>query len=252
MSAPGDVERFIYRLARQIRDDDVVNVATPLTATAAFLAQATHARGATVMWHGEINPTPQGFRPPGAVGSWSPSGVAYYGQAEAVRLIEAGEVSLMFISPAQIDPAGRLNSSKVSGRALPGGIGTGDLVSLVGRIVGYKTGNSLRPLVNEVEYVTGRSDRNQPDRRGVTTLVASVGTIGFSDGVATLESKAAGVDLAVLETTAVEIGLADPLSEEPEPDEGILKLIDEIDPLRVSELEFGRLRADALARLGQE
>jgi acyl CoA:acetate/3-ketoacid CoA transferase beta subunit len=212
-------EHYIVRLAAQVRDGDVVNVATPLTASAAFLAQHTHAPSATVMWHGQINPRPHAFARLTAT-SHDATGAAY-GQAEALRLIERGVVTLMFLSPAQLDRHGNVNASRLNGAPLPGGIGTADLVSLVGRLVVYKTGRARNVLVDEVEYVTGSSRANAPSRKGVVALVTAERTHTFR-GEPAREREPTAQDLAFLGA---------------------------LDPHGVADLEFGRSRDAALRRL---
>jgi acyl CoA:acetate/3-ketoacid CoA transferase beta subunit len=248
----GERERFVARLAREVRDGDVVNVATPLTATAAFLARETHAPNATILWHGIVDPALGPLPGPREL-AHPADGVACYGQAEALRLIEAGHVTLMFISPAQVDARGAVNASRVGGSPLPGGIGTADLVSLVGRIVVYKTGRSLRALVREVEYVTGSPEGNLPGRAGVTRIVTSAGVVALVGGAARLVSLAPGSSAEAFRAAGMEIAVPAEVEIEPEPSPEELRLIRRIDPRGLGDLELGRLREAALRRLvGEE
>ena len=179
MSGASPRERFVAALAREIRDGDVVNAASPMTASAALLARDVHGRGAVVLHHGIVEPSPEPFPTPTAAGHGEPRGTGAYGQADVLQWLDAGRIDVMFIAPAEIDGAGDLNLSRVGSKRLPGGVGAADITSLVGRVVAYRTGGLARSTVRQVSYRTATAARNAPERRGV----ASLGAAALSDDV---------------------------------------------------------------------
>ena len=126
-------EQVTWCLARQCRPDDVmvVGVATPIAAAAGQLARALlipdlvfiEAAAVDVAQHdvATADGAPRGDR------RRAPS--ASTRRRRSSTRSSAGAISLQFISPAQIDGRGALNTSRVRGkdgalRRLPGGLAT--------------------------------------------------------------------------------------------------------------------------------
>jgi acyl CoA:acetate/3-ketoacid CoA transferase beta subunit len=81
--------------------------------------------------------------------------VGVYTQADILDAIQRGRVSLQFVSPAQVDAAGRINTSRVRGgdgslRRLPGGLAHPDIACLIGRLVAYRASHERRFLPERV------------------------------------------------------------------------------------------------------
>lgn len=160
---PAPADQLVWSLAREARPGDVavVGVATPIAAAAAMLARDLLVPDMTVIVAASVDPAPHDIAEPmrdaGAVASRS---VGTLSQAQILDAIQRGRITLQFISPAQVDGQGRLNTSRVarpdgSIRRLPGGLATGDISVLVGRLVAYRAGHSPRFLAREVTFTTG-------------------------------------------------------------------------------------------------
>ena len=177
-----------WALARECRGDDVVivGVATPLAAAAAFLAKATHAAAMTVIVGGAVDPRDVDvgtlLADPAAAGRLA---TAMLGQRELLSLLQRGAFSLQFVSPAQVDRTGAINTSLVRGdgewRRLPGCLALPDTASLVGRLIAYRVDGGDRFRVDRVDHVTGigtaeelRTARRLPGH-GVTAVVTESG-----------------------------------------------------------------------------
>ena len=161
MSTPREVaDALTWSLARQCRDDDVlvVGVATPLAAAAGMLARELLAPGLTIIMAASVNPkthdVAESLTDPAAAARRAPGTLT---QAEILDAIQRGRVTLQFVSPAEVDAEGRINTNRVGGRRLPGALALPDVAVLVGRLVAYRAGHSPRFLVPRVQYVTGRA-----------------------------------------------------------------------------------------------
>ena len=117
--------------------------------------------------------------------------VGVYTQVEILDAIQRGCVSLQFVSPAQVDGRGNLNTSRVRGadgtmRRLPGGLAHADIACLIGRLVAYRAGNDKRFLPEEVDFVTGAAGR-------VATIVTAAAVLDWDGERFRLASVHAGV-----------------------------------------------------------
>ncbi|HVV88976.1 MAG TPA: CoA-transferase [Solirubrobacterales bacterium] len=251
-AAAAERERFVVQLAREIGDGDVVNAASPMTASAALLARDVHGRGAVVLHHGIVEPEPTPFRSPAAAGHGEPRGTGAYGQADALQWLDAGRIDVMFVAPAEIDGAGDMNLSRVGARRLPGGVGAADIVGLARRVVAYRTGGLARSTVRQVRHRTATAAENAGGRRGVAALVVPGASFAWErPGIKPrLASLAADREVDEL---GDEVGFDFDPGEPaviPEPTAAELDYLRRLDPDGVGDLEFGPARREALARLG--
>jgi acyl CoA:acetate/3-ketoacid CoA transferase beta subunit len=257
-------DALIWSLARQCRPGDVLinGVGTPLAIAAGMLARELLVPDLTIIIAGAVNPAThdvaEGLVDPGAIARHA-DGVL--GQFEMLDAIQRGDVTLQFVAPAQVDGAGRINTSRVTGRdgrprRLPGPLALPDVSVLVGRLVAYRADHSPRFLVPRVDYVTGAGndiDRRRTPGAGVERIVTATAEIVIArdGGPARLAFLQPGADAegAVrgcgfpLEVPA-DLPVADPV-----PEEARALLRDRIDPHGVRGLELRDGRADALARL---
>lgn len=250
-AAAAERERFVVQLAREIGDGDVVNAASPMTASAALLARDVHGRGAVVLHHGVVEPEPTPFASP-AAGHGEPRGTGAYGQADALRWLDAGRIDVMFVGPAEIDGAGDMNLSRVGARRLPGGVGAADIVSLAGRVVAYRTGGLARSTVRQVRYRTATAAANAAGRRGVAALVVPGASFAWERPGARPRLTYLAADREADEP-AGEVGFDFDPGEPavlPEPTAAELDYLRRLDPDGVGDLEFGPARHAALRRLG--
>ena len=244
-------EQLVWCLARRVRPDDVlvVGVATPLAAAAGHLARALlqpdltiiEAAAVGVPEHDVADP----FVRPDDVAR---SAVGVLTQAEILDAIQRGRVTLQFVSPAQVDGRGALNTSRVADgkgglRRLPGGLATADVSQLVGRLVAYRAGHSRRFLPAAVDFVTGapgRVDAIVTDAAVLEWAGAGWRLASVHEGVA-VEDAVAGCGFPVDADGCV--------TTEPPPREALAVLRERIDPHGLRRLETREGRAEALRAL---
>jgi acyl CoA:acetate/3-ketoacid CoA transferase beta subunit len=233
------VTQVCWALARECRDDDVVvvGVATPLAAAAVFVARETVAPGLSIVLGGAVDPplvdVAETLVDPTFVTRRS---AVVLGQRELLGLLQRGAFTLQFVSPAQVDLDGSVNTSRVrladGWRRLPGCLALPDTSTLVGRLVAYRIGDDTRFLVRRVDHVTGLG--RAPDVR------ARYGLAGR--GVVAAITSAGRFDVGGP-------GWVDPIENEPAPDEVVELIERHIDPHRVLGLESPTGRSSARAAL---
>lgn len=259
-------DQIAWSLARQCVAGDVVvvGVATPLAAAAALLARELLVPDLTLIVAASVDPAVHDVSlpllDPGAVARRS---VGTFGQAQVLDLLQRGGVTLQFVSPAQVDQAGRVNASRVRGTDgalgwLPGGLALPDVSVLVGRLVAYRAEHSGRFLVPTVDFVTGAGSSDQRLRaryglsgRGVVAAVTGRAVLRWDVEGVRLVSTHGGTDA---ETTRALTGfplLAPapvPMTEAP-PAEARRLLDGVIDPRGMRRLEVRAERTAAMERL---
>jgi acyl CoA:acetate/3-ketoacid CoA transferase beta subunit len=255
-------DALTWSLARQCRPGDVlvVGVGTPLAIAAGMLARELLVPDLTLIVAGAVQPATHDV----AESLLDPTAMARhaqgtFGQAEILDAIARGTVTLQFVSPAQVDAAGRINVTRVrtpdgSMRRLPGPLALPDVSVLVGRLVAYRAEHSPRFLVERVDAVTGAG--NDIDRTrcgvGVTRIVTGTAEIELVPGArprlaalqpgADREAAVAGCGFAL--DAPDDVPTAPPL-----PPEARTLLRERIDPHGMRALEVRDGRAGALARL---
>jgi acyl CoA:acetate/3-ketoacid CoA transferase beta subunit len=263
-SAREIADRMTWSLARQCRPDDVmiVGVATPLAAAAGLVARELLVPDLTIIMAAAVNPkahdVAQSFFDPTTTARHAPGVMS---QPDMLDAIHRGHVTLMFVSPAEVDARGQINTSRILGRdglvrRLPGAFALPDVAVLMGRLVAYRTDHSPRFLVPEVQYTTGAGnelDRSGAAGSGVTTIITGQAEIALaSDGSrpelamlqpgAKLEHAIAGCGFPL--TVPDQIPVAEPM-----PPEARALLDEIIDPHEIRLLEVREGRAAALDRL---
>jgi acyl CoA:acetate/3-ketoacid CoA transferase beta subunit len=244
-------EQLVWCLARRVRPDDVlvVGVATPLAAAAAHLARAVLHPGVTIVEAAAVgvaeHDVADAFVRPDDVAR---SAVGVLTQAEILDAIQRGRVTLQFVSPAQVDGRGALNTSRVRAadgtlRRLPGGLATADVSQLVGRLVAYRAGHSPRFLPERVEFVTGAPGR-------VEAIVTDAAVLEWRDEGWRLASVHEGVTVEdAVSGCGFPVDTAGCSTTEPPPPEALAVLRERIDPHGLRRLETRDGRAEALRAL---
>lgn len=268
--APGIADQMVWSLAREARAGDVavVGVATPMATAAAMLARELLVEDMTVIAAASVDPSvhdiSEQMRQADAVARRSVGSMA---QAEILDAIQRGRISLQYVSPAQVDGLGRLNTSRVprpdgSIRRLPGGLATGDVSVLVGRLVAYRASHTPRFLVPEVTFTTGaghadgdhwRDQRRLPGA-GCRTIVTDRAVLRWEQDRRgfRLASVSAGSSVEeVVDACGFALLVDDDVPTTEPPTDAAMDLLDQvIDPLGVRRLEVPSERAaaaDALA-----
>jgi glutaconate CoA-transferase, subunit B len=245
-------EQITWSLARACRPGEVlvVGVATPIAAAAGQLARELlvpdltliEAAAVDVAPHDVITPMVQ----PEVVAA---EAVGVYTQADILDAIQRGRVSLQFVSPAQVDGTGTINTSRVRDRdgalrRLPGGLAHPDIACLIGRLVAYRASHERRFLPERVDFVTGAPGR-------VASIVTSAAVLDWDGERWRLASVHEGVTVdEVVANTGFALDVPDrvPVTEPPPP-EALRLLREEIDPHGMRRLETREGRAEALREL---
>ena len=243
---------MVWRMSNLARAGDVivVGVATPLALCAAMLARAT-TPDVRVVVGGAVDPEPHDIaetvHDPGSLPARS-SGVI--GQEALLAHVQRGSFTLQFVSPAQVDGSGQMNTVRVGppdrSKWLAGPLAIPDISGCVGRLVAYRAEHSPRVLVEVVDYVNGSAtvvgiagwrDRYHLPGAGVTAVVTSLAEMVWSgDGFAV---TALGPQASSLEAVREQCGFALQDSLETSPPPRALDLLEAIDPSRVRDLEVG-------------
>jgi glutaconate CoA-transferase subunit B len=245
-------EQITWSLARCCRPGDVlvVGVATPIAAAAGQLARELLVPNLTLIEAAAVDVAPHDVATPMVRPEVvAAEAVGVYTQAEILDAIQRGRVTLQFISPAQVDGAGTINTSRVrtsdgTMRRLPGGLAHADIACLIGRLVAYRAGHERRFLPERVDFVTGAAGR-------VATIVTSAAVLDWDGESWRLASLHEGVSR---EEAVAGCGFALDVPErvpttEPPPPEALRLLREEIDPHGMRRLETREGRAAALREL---
>jgi glutaconate CoA-transferase, subunit B len=245
-------EQITWSLARCCRPGEVlvVGVATPIAAAAGQLARELLVPDLTLIEAAAVDVAPHDVATPMVRPEVvAAEAVGVYTQAEILDAIQRGRVTLQFISPAQVDGAGTINTSRVRAsdgtlRRLPGGLAHADIACLIGRLVAYRASHERRFLPERVDFVTGAAGR-------VATIVTSAAVLDWDgehwrlaslhDGVSR-EEAVAGCGFALDVPGRVP-------ATEPPPPEALRLLREEIDPHGMRRLETRAGRAAALQEL---
>jgi acyl CoA:acetate/3-ketoacid CoA transferase beta subunit len=187
-SGRSQIADVCWALASECRDDDVlvVGVATPMAAAAGLLARELVAPGLSIIVGGAVDP-PLGDIAETVIDPCAASRhtTVTLGQRELLPLLQRGSITLQFVSPAQVDHTGALNTSRVrtadGWRRLPGCLALPDTAAMVGRLIAYRVEGGDRFVVDQVDHITGlghdprlRSERGLPGR-GVIGIVTEDG-----------------------------------------------------------------------------
>jgi glutaconate CoA-transferase, subunit B len=140
-------------------DGEVCFIGTGLPMVAAYLAKATHAPNATLMFEsGIIDSEPEDLAR--GVGDFRLVGAALRVSdlLDVLTLLHGGHVHLGMLGCAQIDPFGNINTTAIGNYnrptvRLPGSGGANDIASLAGRVV-IVARLDKRRFVEKLDYVT--------------------------------------------------------------------------------------------------
>jgi glutaconate CoA-transferase subunit B len=221
-------EMMTVTAARQLHDEQVCFVGIGLPSEAANLARLTHAPGVVLIYEsGTIGTRPDVL--PLSIGDGE--------LAERADLVvsvpeifgywlQAGRVDVGFLSAAQIDRFGNLNSTVIGlyddpKVRLPGAGGAPEIASGAGEVI-VMLRHSVRAMVPTVDFVTslgfGRSGEGRSGHRGAgpTVVITDLGVLRPApvSNELTLTSVHPGVGVeAVRDATGWELMVADDLTE---------------------------------------
>jgi acyl CoA:acetate/3-ketoacid CoA transferase beta subunit len=246
-----DRERLIVALAREVAfgDSVVVGVGTPLALAAVLLAREIHGAAVRLLMPAALDPVARNLADY-LVSPWSGGGArTRLSRMDILDAITAGEVTLQFVRPAQVDERLRINTELVRTprgiRHLVGPVALPDLLERVGRVVAYLPRHDPSALVREVDRVTAPRGGGRLAR--VITPLAVLERAGDSTAVTARSVSVPAAELAALTGFPIDQDGARPI---PEPSPGELDLLRRVvDPLGLSGLEDPSGRTTALAAL---
>src|SRR5580692_2342157 len=223
------MELMICCAARCLEDGKTVAVGTGVPCAAAMLAQRSHAPNLVVLFEaGGV--APQLPTMPISVGDSRTfyRALMATSMADVMETCQRGMMDYTFLSGAQIDAYGNLNSTMIGSDyarpkvRLPGSGGANDLASFCWRIL-VVTHHDRRRFVNKVDFLTtpgyltgpgAREAAGLPPGTGPYRVITDLAIMGYAEGTRRMQvlSLHPGVTIEqVRANTAFELGVADPL-----------------------------------------
>jgi glutaconate CoA-transferase subunit B len=245
------MELMICCAARELEDGKTVAVGTGLPCAAAMLAQRTHAPNLVIMFEaGGV--APQLPTMPVSVGDSTTfhRAVMATSMVDVMQFCQRGMVDYTFLSGAQIDPYGNLNSTHIGGThdkpkvRLPGSGGANDLASFCWRtlIVMKHDAKKFAPKLDFLTtpgYLTGPGAREAaglPAGTGPHRVITDLCILDFHPETKRMRVKSLhpGKTLEqVRAATGFELDACEPLTTTVEPNEQQLRVLrTEVDPGR--------------------
>jgi glutaconate CoA-transferase, subunit B len=206
-------EMMAVEAARRLQDGDVCFVGIGLPSLAANLARATHAPGCVLIYEsGTIGAKPSELPLSIGDGELAETALTVVSVPEMFAYwLQGGRIDVGFLSAAQIDRRGNLNSTVIGDYdnpkvRLPGGGGAPEIATSV-RDVFVMLRHSPRTFVEQLDFTTSVGDR-------VRVVVTDLGTLEpGEDGELTLTAVHPGVDPdAAREATGWGLRVADDLA----------------------------------------
>ncbi|HEY8503907.1 MAG TPA: CoA-transferase [Gemmataceae bacterium] len=245
------VELMICCASRALENGRTVAVGTGVPCAAAMLAQRTHAPDLVICFEaGGVAPRLPTM--PVSVGDSRTlyKAVMATSMADVMHFCQRGLMDYTFLSGAQIDPYGNLNSTLIGGGyekpkvRLPGSGGANDLASFCWRtlIIMRHDRRKFAPKLDFVTtpgYLTGPGAREAaglPEGTGPHRVITDLAVLGFHPETKRMQllSLHPGTTLEqVRDATGFELEAADPLGQTQAPtDEELQILREEVDPGR--------------------
>lgn len=154
-------EMMTIATSAYMRDGDTLFIGTGLPMVAAYLAKASHAPNATLLFEsGILDPEPKWIAK--AVGDPRLISTArrVSGMADSLLLLHGGRVDLGVLGCAQIDRFGNINTTAIGpggyaapSTRLPGSGGANDIASMAKNVV-VVTRHNRRTFVESLDYLT--------------------------------------------------------------------------------------------------
>jgi glutaconate CoA-transferase subunit B len=245
------IELMICCAARELEDGKTVAVGTGLPCAAAMLAQRTHAPNLVVLFEaGGVAPLLPTM--PVSVGDSTTfhRAVMATSMADVMQFCQRGVVDYTFLSGAQIDPYGNLNSTFIGGThekpkvRLPGSGGANDLASFCWRTL-IVMKHDAKKFAAKLDFLTTPGFLTGPGAREAAGLPANTGPWRVITDLCILDfgpetrrmrirSLHPGKTLEqVRAATSFELDVCDPLRTTVEPNEQQLHILrTEVDPGR--------------------
>jgi glutaconate CoA-transferase subunit B len=245
------MELMICCAARLLENGRTVAVGTGIPCAAAMLAQRTSAPDLVIFFEaGGV--APQLPTMPISVGDSRTfyRGVMATSMADVMETCQRGMMDYTFLSGAQIDPYGNLNSTMIGSDyqkpkvRLPGSGGANDLASFCWRILVVTT-HDRRRFVENLDFLTtpgyltgpgAREAAGLPPRAGPYRVITNLAVLGYGEETKRMEviSLHPGISLdQVKAATSFALKSREPLTQTEAPTNKELQILrQEVDPYR--------------------
>lgn len=243
---PDQIDHVVAVLSRTVPDGAFVGVGLGTPSALVAAALATTLRGGHVLAGGAFDVTPPIDRWMAGPDATAGHTGGYVPHFVSMDWAETQTMTMQFLRPAQIDRQGNLNTSRIGPvgrptRRFPGGLATGDVPSILPRIVAYLPRHLVRNTPDKVDFVTGAGGATRNgrfDSAGVVALVTNLGVVTWEGGEPTLAEVHPWTDAEeMVAATGFPMDLADvAVSSDPSEDE--LAALDAIDPHRLRDREL--------------
>ena len=236
--------------ARHLRDGQVVFAGVGIPLLAATLAQRLRCPGLTILFEGGVigaYVVPGKLPPSTNDQRCTVRANMVLGSAEVLLLLQRGYVDVGFMSGAQIDQYGNLNSSYIGDPAqpkvrLPGTGGGNDIASLAQMIVAMK--HERRRFVEHVDFITspgylqGCNSRRQSGllAGGMSRVITDLAVFDFDDKERRMRVIALNPGVSceqVQDNTGFKLIFSDNLDQTEPPSDEELHILQELDPERL-------------------
>jgi len=235
-------------IARQIQDGELLaqGIATPLVAAGYFLAKLTHAPNA--MFASAIGNTLCSDWAPLSLSRienlWLGKAAMKWTFAEAAGALLPSLQPKEFFRPAQVDSQGNFNNVVIGDyqrprMRLPGCGGIADVTVFSRRVYLYVPRHSRAVFVERLDFLSGLGvDEQARPGLGPRYLVSDLGQFDFAGGRMRVLTWHPGVTLETIQArTGFELAVAPDAHETPPPTTEEIRLLREVDPLGIRELE---------------
>ncbi len=176
---------------------------------------------------------------------------AYLGFSGFLDMLQQRKIDLEFLRPAQVDKFGNMNNTVIGNYKkpvvrFPGGMGVDDVMKFIKKIILYIPNHNRRVFVEKVDFITaGGWDKG----KGPDKIITNMCIFEFSDKKIILTKINPNY---TLEDVKRETGFAFETSKNVEnmilPDEKTKKIILELDPLQLRNLEIKEKREEVLKK----
>ena len=248
-----DISCFlILNLAREIKEGDNIIQGTstfiPLIATMFVMKQKKFNFIGGFWDKPEINPRyPSTF----CLENYK-NGMDYLGLSKFLDLLQNNKIDLEFLRPAQVDKFGNINNTVIGDYnnpkiRLPGGMGIEDVVRFLKRPILYVPNHSRKVFVEKVDFVTAAGwDKG----KGPEKIITNMCVFEFPGKEITLTkiNPLFSVD-DIIKETGFKFKIAQNLKEMMMINDKDKKIIDDMDPYKLRDLEIKEKREEVLKGL---
>lgn len=176
---------------------------------------------------------------------------SYLNLSGFLDLLQNGKIDLEFLRPAQVDEFGNINNTVIGDYKkpkvrLPGGMGVDDVMTFIKKIILYIPNHSRRIFVKKVDFVTAHGwDKG----KGPDKIITNMCVFEFPNKRITLTGLNPEYTIEdIKRETGFRFRISAEIKKMIIPNEGICRLINKLDPLKLRNLEIKEKREEVLKR----